>query len=387
MSERINVMKPWLGPEEVAAVAEAIESGWVAQGPRVAAFEEKFAAMVGAQHAVAVSNCTTALHLALIVSGVKAGDDVIVPSFSFIATTNAPVYVGANPVFADVDALTGNLTVETIAAVITPATTAVILVHQGGVPADATAVRAYCEPRGVAVIEDAACAAGSTLNGSPVGAGAAVAAWSFHPRKLITTGEGGMLTTDDAQWATRARRLREHAMDVSAAERHLSTLPPAEQYVEVGYNYRMTDMQAAVGMVQLDRLEAIIARRREIAARYQQAFGDVPGLRCVADPNVRDAGYDATSNFQSFWVEVGEGFGVDREGLLAQLAQHDISGRRGIMAAHRQPAYDGHPHAPLPITERLTDSTLILPVYHQMTEDELQRVIDAVRSAARAAAA
>ncbi|SDI98823.1 dTDP-4-amino-4,6-dideoxygalactose transaminase [Frankineae bacterium MT45] len=378
---RINVAKPWLGAEEVAAVTEAIESGWVAQGPRVAAFEEKFAALVGARHAVAVSNCTTALHLALVVAGVGAGDEVIVPSFSFIATTNAPMYVGATPVFADVDPQTGNLTPASIEAVLSPATRAVILVHQGGVPADVAAVKALCEPRGIVVVEDAACAAGSTYRGAPVGAGATIAAWSFHPRKLITTGEGGMLTTDDAGWADRARRLREHAMSVSAAERHQSTLPPEEQYLEVGYNYRMTDLQAAVGLVQLDRLAPIVARRREIVAEYQQALEGIAGLRVLQDPEW------GTSNFQSFWVEILPEFPMDREKLLAHLAEHEISARRGIMAAHRQPAYAGVEHAPLPVTERLNENTLILPVFHQMTADEITRVIDALRAAAAQVAA
>lgn len=369
-------MRPWLGPEEVAAAAEVIESGWVAQGPKVAAFEQAFAEVQQSEHAVATSSCTTALHLALVVAGVRPGDDVVVPSFSFIATANAPTYVGARPVFADVDARTGNLTAETVESALTPATRAVIAVDQGGVPVDLDAIRSVTDPRGIVVVEDAACGAGSTYHGRPVGAGADVTAWSFHPRKLITTGEGGMLTTRREDWAARARTLREHAMSVSAAARHASVLAPPEEYTEIGFNYRMTDLQAAVGLVQLGRLAAIVARRREIAAAYREALAGIPGLRPVGDPSW------GTSNFQSFWIEVGPEFGMDREGLLAHLAEADISARRGIMAAHRQPAYAGTDHPRLPVTERLTDGTLILPVFHQMTGEEIDRVVEAVRSAA-----
>ena len=203
-----------------------------------------------------------------------------------------------------------------------------------------------------------------------MGAGADVVTWSFHPRKIVTTGEGGMLTTPHAAWAQRARRLREHAMSVSAADRHASVLAPAEEYPEVGYNYRMTDLQAAVGLVQLGRLPEVVARRREIAATYAKHIGEIPGLRAVADPAW------GTCNFQSFWVEVTSAYPLDRDGLLACLAAADISARRGIMAAHRQPAYAGVRHVPLPVTERLTDGTLILPVFHQMSESEQARVID-----------
>lgn len=379
---RINVMKPWLGPEEAEAVAEAIASGWVAQGPRVAAFEAAFAERMQAEHAVALSNCTTALHLALVVGGVEAGDDVVVPSFSFIATSNAPTYVGARPVFADVDPMTGNVTAETVEAAITPRTRAVIVVDQGGVPVDLDAIRALCDPRGILVVEDAACGAGSTYKGRPVGAGAELTAWSFHPRKLLTTGEGGMLTTPNAEWAARARRLREHAMSVSAADRAAAVIAPPEEYGEIGFNYRMTDMQAAVGLVQLGRLDAIVARRRGIAAAYRAALGSIPGLRVVADPE------HGTANFQSLWVEVGPPYPLDREALMVHLAEADISARRGIMAAHRQPAYADRDTGgvPLPVTEHLTDDTLILPVFHQMTDEELQRVIDAVRAPVAVAA-
>ena len=378
---RINVMQPWLGSEEIAAVAEVIASGWVAQGPRVAEFEGAFAAAQGAAHAVATSNCTTALHLALVVAGVGAGDDVVVPSFSFIATTNAPTYVGARPVFADVDPTTGNLTAASVEAALTDRTRAVIVVDQGGVPVDLDAIRAVCDPRGIVVVEDAACGAGSTYHGRPVGAGAEIAAWSFHPRKILTTGEGGMLTTSRPDWAARARRLREHAMSVSAAARHASVLAPPEEYAEIGFNYRMTDLQAAVGLVQLGRLPEVVRRRRELAAGYAKAIAEIAGLRAVTDPAW------GTGNYQSYWVEVLPEFPLDREGLLAHLAEADISSRRGIMAAHRQPAYRDLDTAAtaLPVTERLTDNTLILPLFHQMSESEQARVVDALRAAARPA--
>ncbi len=381
--DRISVMKPWLGTAESDAVAEVIASGWVAQGPRTAAFEQAFAEHQQAGHAVAASNCTTALHLALKVAGVQAGDDVVLPSFSFIATANAPTYLGARPVFADVEETTGNVTAQTIEAALTPMTTAIIAVDQGGMPLDLEPLRRLCDERGLALVEDAACGAGSTYRGAPVGVGADVSAWSFHPRKLLTTGEGGMLTTGNEQWAQRARRLREHAMDVSAADRHGSTLAPQESYGEIGYNFRMTDMQAAVGLVQLSKLEQMVARRRELAARYQQELAGVPGLRCVQDPEY------GTSNYQSFWIEVGHQFPLDREGLLAKLAEDGISARRGIMASHLQPAYAGHSGhtVALPVTERLTANTLILPLYHDLREEEQDRVIASVLSASALTAA
>lgn len=370
--DRIPVMVPYLGEQEAQAAADAVRSGWVAQGPRVAEFERAFAARTGAEHGVALSSCTAALHLALIAAGIGPGDEVVVPSFSFIATANAVRYVGADPVFADVDLETGNLTPGTIAEVISPRTRAVLLVHQGGVPADAQAVTEAVKPFGIMVIEDAACAAGSRAYGAPVGSGALIAAWSFHPRKVLTTVEGGMLTLDGEQWAARLRRLREHGMDVSAADRHASTGPVFEHYLETGFNYRMTDVQAAIGLVQLGRLEEMVRRRRELAAHYHELLDGVPGLRAVRDPAY------GQSNYQSFWVLLDEEFPGGRDAALVRLAAAGISARRGIMASHLEPAYRDVAHIDLPVTERLTRDSLILPLFHTMDAGQQRRVVDAL---------
>ncbi len=370
----IPVMRPWLGPEEAEAAAAAVASGWVAQGPRVAEFERAVAGRVGAAEGVAVSSCTTALHLALVVLGVGPGDEVIVPSLSFVATANVVRYVGATPVFADVEPSTGNLGVATVEPVLTPRTRAVIVVHQGGVPADVDALRALCAPHGVEVVEDAACALGTEIRGQPVGSHSDLVAFSFHPRKVITTGEGGMLTVGSSERAARLRRLREHGMSVSAADRHASGKVVLEEYLEVGFNYRMTDIQAAIGLVQLGRLDAIVERRRALAARYRERLSGLPGVAFVDDPP------HGRANFQSMWALLPDDFPVPRDELLQGLLDRGISARRGIMASHLEPAYAGTSHDPLPVTERLTARSLILPLFHEMTEADHDRVVDALHT-------
>lgn len=372
----IPVMVPWIGEEEAIAAAEAVRSGWIAQGPRVAAFESAFAAFVGAQEAVAVSSCTTGLHLALAVLGISRGDDVVVPSFSFIATANAVTYAGAKPVFADVDPLTGNVTASTIAAALTPSTRAVIAVHQAGVPLDLGDIHGLCDPLGIPVIEDAACAIGTQYRNALIGGGNSLAVFSFHPRKLLTTGEGGMIATANPEWAQRMRRLREHGMNLSAADRHASGVVAPESYLEIGFNYRMTDVQAAIGMVQLGKIRTLIEHRRTQAQRYLDAFQDVQWLRPVSDP-----AYGRT-NFQSFWVELAPDVCTSRDEILERMRANSITPRRGIMAAHLEPAYAGVSHVPLPVTERLTRQTLVLPLYHTLDAAQQDRVIDALIEAA-----
>lgn len=376
----IPVMRPWLGRAEADAAAAAVLSGWVAQGPRVAEFEQAFARRTGTPHAVAVSSCTTALHLGLVLAGVGPGDEVVVPSLSFVATANVVRHVGATPVFADVDARTQNVTPRTVAAGLSVATRAVILVDQAGVPADVDAVRDLCDPLRITVLQDAACAVGATWQGEPVGARAELAAYSFHPRKIITTGEGGMLAVADAERARRARRLREHGMSMSAAERHAAPGPVLEQYLETGFNHRMTDIQAAVGLVQLAKLDEIVGRRRRLGRRYQELLAlspELDGAVTAADPP------GGTTNFQSFWVCLPPDVGAVRDDVLAGLAAGGVNARRGIMAAHLEPAYADLHHPQLPVTERLTRDSLILPLFHEMSERDQDHVVEVLVAAVR----
>ena len=368
MSDRIQVMQPWLGDAEVEAVAAVIRSGWVAQGPQVAEFEATFARHVGTTSAVAVSSCTTGLHLVLHALGLGEGDEIIVPSLSFIATANSVRYVGASPVFADVDLVSQNLTVETVDRVVTPRTKAVLAVHQVGMPLDLDEMRGYCEDRGFAFIEDSACAVGSTYRGRPIGGAPSLGVFSFHPRKLLTTGEGGMVVTPDEEFADRLRRLRAHGMSVSALDRHGSDRVAFEEYGELGFNFRMTDMQAAMGLVQLSKLGAMVERRRELAAVYHDSLADVPGLVLPVDPP------NGTTNYQSYTVRLTEAFPISRDAMMQRFLDDGVSTRRGVMASHREPAYRDFDHGPLTNTEILADHAIILPLHHHMTEADVRRV-------------
>lgn len=367
----IPIARPFLGIQEEEAAAAAIRSGWVSQGPKVKEFEDKFAEYVGAGHAVATTSCTTALHAALSVSGIGPGDEVVVPSLSFIATANAVVHAGARPVFADIDPETCNVTAETIREVITPKTRAVIPVHQMGLPVDLEPMMNLCRERGLVLIEDAACAAGSKYKGKRIGGHGNIACFSFHPRKIITTGEGGMVTTDDSATADKLRRFRHHGMSVSDIERHMARKVIIETYPEIGYNYRMTDIQAAVGLAQLQKLQHIIERRCEIAAVYDKELRRFP---CIRVPEVPEYAYH---NHQSYWIEILGSSSVSRDGLMQKLFEEGIATRRGIMAIHLEKCYQAFSGS-LPETERITKNSILLPIYPSMTIEEQIYTISAV---------
>lgn len=372
--------RPYFTGEEAAAVAEVLATGWVSQGPRVREFEQAFAARVGAPEAVATTSCTTALHLALYASGVGPGDEVVVPSLSFIATANSVWQCGATPVFADIDPRTYNLDPAAAERAITPRTKAIMPVHQVGLPADMDPFLELGERYDLTIVEDAACAIGATYKGRPIGSLGPLSCFSLHPRKVITTGEGGMIAVHEPAVAERLRQLRAHAMNVSDLARHTARDVVFESYPERGFNVRMTDMQAAVGLCQLRALDDILARRRRLAERYTRALELIPGLEPPYDPPY------AERTWQSYCVRVTLRSLTSRTELMRRLLADGIPTRRGVMAIHHEQSY-APANVLLPHTEAAANDVLMLPLFPDLTDEQQDYVIDRLASHVAAQAA
>jgi len=389
----IPVAKPWIGEAEAEAVRRPLLSGWVTQGPEVESFEREFAAYVGADYACAVSNCTVALHLALLGVGVKQGDEIITVSHSYIASANSVRYCGAIPVFVDIEPGTFNVRPALIERVITKRTRAILCVHQIGMPCDVKTITSIARRHSLAVVEDAACAVGSEISwngrwekiGKPHGD---VACFSFHPRKLLTTGDGGMLTTADAELDKKFRLWRQHSMSVPDMVRHNTNKVIFESYPELGYNYRMTDIQAAVGREQLKRLPEIVVRRRQQVERYRALLSSISGLELPEEPEW------ARSNWQSLCVRLPAA--CDQEQVMQTMLDAGVATRRGVMCAHREIAYargtwscgiasecDCSPGtcARLRESEKSQDHVIIVPLFHQMTDADQDKVVAVLQEA------
>lgn len=369
----IPIIKPYLTTDEAESAYKTILSGWVSQGPKVKEFEKKFARYVGAKHAVAVSSCTTALHLALIVTEVKPGDEVICPSMSFIATANSILYTGAKPVFADIDAESYNINPNHCEKLITPKTKAILIVHQIGIPADINGFKKLSKKYHLKLIEDAACAIGSEYKNKKIGSHSDLVCFSFHPRKLLTTGDGGMITTSNKKLYLRLSRLRNHGMSVDARKRHETKEIIIERYLELGYNYRMTDIQAAIGIEQLKKIDYILKIRREIAKKYNKTFKTIPYLKVFEEkPHM-------FTNYQSYCLLLKKGCPVKRDALMKKLLMKGISTRRGIMLSHREPFYQKlYPRLKLPVSEYVSNNSLILPLYVGMKKQEVLYIIETI---------
>jgi dTDP-4-amino-4,6-dideoxygalactose transaminase len=369
----IPLARPYFDKAEEKAVISVIRSGWVTQGPKVEELENLVKEYVGAENAVAVSSATTALFLSLYLKGIAPGDEVIVPSFSFIASANVIVHVGAKPVFIDIDPKTYNLDPEKIEGLITKKTRAIIAVDQVGLPCNLDRIRQIAAKHKLFVLEDAACAIGSQYQGRKIGSISEVTCFSFHPRKLVTTGDGGMIVTNSQKLANRARILRHQGMGISDMVRHKSKVIIHEKYPEIGFNFRMTDIEAAVGIEQMKKLPRALKEREKLAKRYDQAFSKSKYLT----PPFIPEGY--LSNRQTYIIRLSQKAKITRDGLMQKLLTAGIATRRGVMASHLEAPYRKLlGRISLPETEKAVKETIAVPLYPRMTINEQDDVIEKI---------
>jgi perosamine synthetase len=365
----------WVDDADVAAVVASLKSGWVTTGPPIARFEQAVAAQVGAARGVAVSSGTAALHAAMFAAGVGPGDEVIAPPLTFAATTNAALYLGGVPVFADVRADTLTLDPAEVERKLTPRTRAVVAVDYAGQPCDLDALRALTRPRGIALIEDAAHALGARYRGRPLGAIADLTVWSFHPVKHVTTGEGGMVTTDDAGLADRCVRFRNHGITTDAAQREAAG-DWVYEMVDLGFNYRLTDLQCALGLAQLGKLEGFLARRETIAVHYHAALGGLTGLTLPA------VAADVRHAWHLYPVLLDlERLSADRRTVFSALRAEGIGVNVHYIPVYWHPYYRGlgYEKGLCPRAEAAYERLLSLPMFPAMTERDVDDVVTAMR--------
>jgi len=372
----IPITKPFFDEAEKEAVIKPLETGWVVQGPNVAEFEQRFAEYTGAKYAKATTSCTTALHLALIACGISEGDEVIVPAFTYVATANAVEYQKAKPIFVDIDIETFNIDVGLLEQAITSKTRAIIPVHLFGLCADMEPILEIAEKFNLVVVEDAACAVGSLYKSKHAGIFGHTGCFSFHPRKSITTGEGGMLTTDDAGIATQIDALRSHGATVSDVERHKKGAFVLPEHNIVGYNYRMTDLQGAIGIQQMNKLDWILNRRIELAHIYDKALKGIDGINTPFVPE----GYKHT--YQSYVTFVDNNCPLSRDELALQLKSKGIATRQGTHAVHALGYYKKKYYLKeqdYPMAWKADRQSMTFPLYPQMTVEEQKYVINNIK--------
>lgn len=380
---QIQISQPGMGDEEWHAVREPLTSGWLTQGPKVAAFEKAFAERHAVPHALAVTSCTTGLHLALEALGIGPGDEVIVPSFTWVATANAVLYCGGTPVLCDVNPITYNIDVTSMKSKVTSRTRAVIAVHLFGLCADIDGIRAEL-PSDVKVVEDGACAAGASYKGRPAGGLGDVACFSFHPRKSITTGEGGMVTTVDSELAAKANVLRNHGASISEEQRHHGPQPYLlAAFDELGFNYRMTDVQAAIGLVQLGKLDRFVDERDARAHYYREALAEIDWLRHPQGPNYGRHAWQAYVTF----VDPARA-PLPRNEIMARLHQMGVATRPGTHAIHMLGYYQkrfGCGVDDLPGARECERNTMAVPLHNRMNDDDYAYVVNCIKEIARRA--